>query len=144
MKLPPILMLVIIAVLSFTNTAAADVYDCTMEQAVRWEKGTLKKVKPSSKTVVRFNDHKGSKRLPDKGALWMGENPKSPHLMDLLQPLHDDNDLVASSISTSGNYTGVSVFRIRRVGQTKELYFLYTSEDGATSGPCIAQYKAPE
>ena len=120
-------VIAILNVALFPTVAFATSYKCEAKHDVNWKGDSLIAGVPKA-MVMRFDDQ--------TGVLWMGQNPKQPSILHVVQKLHIDNALVASSEVTSGNYTGNEILRIRHEAGKSRLYFLYLSDDGAISGQC--------
>lgn len=125
MRLVVLITTAIFALTAFSAEAYATRYECNAKNDVVWKDDSLI-VANTGPMVVRFDDI--------TGALWLGEDPKQPSSLKVIQGLHSDNDLVATREVTAGEYTGIASFRLRR--KDSKLYFLFFADDSAISGFC--------
>lgn len=125
MKWVILIAFTIFALTSLSTEAYATRYECKAKNNVNWKDDALTVTK-AGPMVVRFDD--------ETGALWLGENPKEPYTLNIIQKLHIDNSLVAKKEVTAGNYSNLEVLLMKR--ENGRLYFVFFAGGGEISGSC--------
>ena len=122
-------LLLIATTLAFVAPAQAARYECNSQQTFKWSaNGTLVPDSQPSTSLI-FDDKKGS--------IW--ENGRvAAQRLKVLQQLHNNNALVASLESTTGDYTSNLVLRIQHIrsDQQSQLAYTFYSDGSLQAGQC--------